>query len=165
MLKKTGYQEKEIVKKEFPPLKHLKKGPKAFIECYQKIPCNPCTTSCPHDAITIKGDIINRPKLDLAKCVGCGICVYNCPGLAIMVVGQADNPDYKTFDIPYEFYPLPNKGDRVLGLNRKGEELGMFTVLRVLNNKRQDKTALVRVKVPNEFLYDFATIKVGEDNE
>lgn len=165
MLKKTGYQDKQIVKDLFPPLDRLKEGRKAFIECYQKIPCNPCTTSCPHDAITIDGDIINLPQLDLDKCIGCGICVYNCPGLAIMVIGEDDDPYFNTFDIPYEFYPLPQKGDIVKGVNRKGEVLCDVMILRVLNNKAQDKTALLRVKVPNQYIYDFATIKVGDRDE
>lgn len=162
MLKSTGYADINLVKENFPSEERINQGKVAFIECYQDIPCNPCTTSCPHDAITITGEITNRPKLDIDKCIGCGICVYNCPGLAIMVIGKDKEDALHTFDIPYEMLPIPEKGDIVKGLNRKGEYICDVTVNRVINGKKQDRTALISVKVPSEYLYEFATIKVGE---
>ena len=84
MIKRTGVPTKEQIKGKFPSLEQLTK-PKAIIECYQEIPCNPCSTSCPVGAITIGEDINQIPIIDFDRCTGCGMCVYSCPGLAIMV--------------------------------------------------------------------------------
>ena len=118
MLEVKGYPTKDQVKEKFPT--DLIK-PKAIIECYQEIPCNPCETSCPFDAITIGRDINKRPVIDFDKCTGCGVCVYSCPGLAIMVANVKDDLAY--YKIPYELLPLPKKGDIWQGINRKGEQL------------------------------------------
>lgn len=84
MLNKDGVATLEQVKSRFPKLEDLKR-PKAIIECYENIACNPCSTSCPFEAITIGKDINNLPVVDFNKCTGCGICAYSCPGLAIMI--------------------------------------------------------------------------------
>ena len=52
MLNKDGYPSLEQVKSNFPEKSVIVK-PKAIIEYYEKIPCNPCETSCPFKAITI----------------------------------------------------------------------------------------------------------------
>lgn len=156
MLKTNGVPSKEQVLSKFPSDEVLVR-PKAITECYEKIPCNPCSTSCPFDAITIGEDINTEPVVDFDKCTGCGICVYSCPGLAILTVQiKGDKARYK---IPYEFVPYPEKGDIVDGVNREGTVICKAEIIKVDIKEKQDKTALIHVDVPLEYIHDFVTIR------
>ncbi|PKK96335.1 MAG: hypothetical protein CVV58_06870, partial [Tenericutes bacterium HGW-Tenericutes-3] len=135
--------------------------PKAILECYEDIPCNPCETSCPFDAIHIGSNINMQPKLNVELCTGCGICVTSCPGLAIVVaqvIGQN-----AIFKIPYEFLPLPKANEIWHGLNRKGDVICDAIIKHVAINKKQDHTALVTVMVPTIHLHDFVTIRSSHE--
>lgn len=156
MLNQYGYPSPEQVESKFPSLEILVK-PKAIVECYEKIPCNPCSTSCPFKAITIGEDINNTPVVDFDKCTGCGICVYSCPGLAITVCEVLE--DKVRFKIPYEFLPIPKQGELWHAVNRKGEVIGEAYIEKVTLTPRQDKTQLVQVLVDKELLYEFVTIR------
>ena len=157
MLNKTGIPEKELVLSRFPNQKALLK-PKAILECYEDIPCNPCSTSCPFDAIEIGPNINVQPHLLVDVCTGCGVCVPSCPGLAI-VIAQIRGND-AVFKIPYEFLPMPEKNTIWDGVNRSGEVICDALIEQVVINKKQDHTAVVTVSVPVEFLHDFVTIRV-----
>ena len=156
MLDKTGVPSKDLIKSRFPEEKYFGAF-KAVTECYEAIPCNPCETSCPFNAIHVGNDINTPPRVDFDKCTGCGICVYNCPGLAIINV-KIENDD-AIFRVPYEFYPLPSEGMIVKGVNRAGVDICDAEIINVKNTKKQDKTTLLTVKVPKEYLYDFITIR------
>ena len=156
MLDKNGVASIEQIKSRFPS-KELLLKPKAITECYEEIPCNPCSTSCPFDAIHIGEDINTPPVVDFDKCTGCGICVYSCPGLAI-VTAQIDN-DKARFKLPYEFRPLPFKDEIWDGVNRSGEVICKALILKVTYTARVDRTALVEVSVPLEFLHELVTIR------
>ena len=155
-LNKYGVADLKLIKSRFPEREVLVK-PKAITECYEEIPCNPCSTSCPFDAIHIGEDINTPPKVDFDKCTGCGICVYNCPGLAIFTVQELEN--HLRYKIPYEFLPLPNPGDLVQGVDRNGEVICNVVVEKVIQSKRQDKTTLLQVLVDKEHLNEFVTIR------
>ena len=154
MLFETGIPERDQVISRFP--QHLTR-PKAVIECYANIPCNPCSTSCPFKAISIGEDINNTPVLDFDKCTGCGVCVYSCPGLAIMVV--EDLGEKVRFKIPYEFLPTPIPGEVWNAVNRSGEIIGEAIIEKVNNLPKQDRTQLIQLIVRKELLYDFVTIR------
>lgn len=156
MLNKTGVPSLELIQSRFPTKEVLVK-PKAITECYEEIPCNPCSTSCPFDAITIGEDINVPPQVDFEKCTGCGICVFNCPGLAIFTVEEKE--ENLLYKIPYEFVPYPNIDEEVYAINRNGDIIGDAIIKKVQISKKQDKTALLHVKVPKEFLYEFITIR------
>lgn len=156
MLNKTGIPSKDQVLSVFPDLKALIK-PKAVLECYEDIPCNPCSTSCPFNAIEIGANINKQPKLDVDLCTGCGLCVPSCPGLAI-VIAQIKG-DEAVFKIPYEFLPMPEKHQVWHGVNRSGEVICDAKIQAVLMNKANDHTAVVTVSVPVEYLHDFVTIR------
>ncbi len=158
MIEKDGVAPLEMVAKEFPSDPDILYKPKAIIECYKEIPCNPCETSCPFDAITIGEDINKRPHIDFDKCTGCAVCVYNCPGLAITV--RQINDEGALLKIPYEFLPLPQKGDSVNVINREGRVIGQGVVKRVQNTMRQDHTPLIHVETRKEHIMDAMTIEV-----
>lgn len=156
MINVTGYPTKEQVLDKFPDQKVLVK-PKAIIECYQEIPCNPCETSCPVGAITIGDNINKTPTIDYTKCIGCSKCVYSCPGLCIMVVKVSEDSSFHT--IPYELLPLPKVGDIWNGVNRKGEIICKAKIERVFKNKETDRTAVITASVPKKYIYDFITVR------
>lgn len=156
MLNKNGVPSIAHIKSRFPK-KDMLVRPKAITECYEEIPCNPCSTSCPFDAIYIGEDINTPPKVDFDKCTGCGICVFNCPGLAIFTVQELEN--HLRFKIPYEFLPYPNPGDLWKAVNRNGDIIGNCVIEKIQVSKRQDKTALLTVLVDKEHLYDFVTVR------
>ena len=157
MLNTNGVPDKQQILSKFPDKQYLFK-PKAITECYEEIPCNPCETSCPFDAIYIGEDINITPVVDFEKCTGCGICVYNCPGLAIFIVQAIDNENAR-FKIPYELRPLPIKDEIWNGINRAGEIITEVLIEKVSLTKKQDRTALIQVLVPIEFINEFITIR------
>ena len=155
MFEKTGVATREMVMEKFPPIERINKGPVAVVECYQKIPCNPCSTACPFGAIQVGEDINNIPRRDENLCTGCGKCVAKCPGLAIMIVDGSKSADTVEFRIPYEFLPLPEAGETVVGLDRAGQPVCQAKVLRVMNPPAFDRTPVVTLEVDRRYLYDF----------
>ncbi len=156
MLNRNGVPSNEQVLSRFPKSNILVR-PKAILECYEDIPCNPCETSCPFGAIIIGPNINTQPKLDIQACTGCGICVTSCPGLAI-IVAQIKGHE-ALFKIPYELLPYPNKGDIWHGINRKGDVICDAKIEQTSLNKKQDHTMLVTVSVPVIHLHEFVTIR------
>ncbi len=151
-----GYLEKDELP-PFPSKELLMKRPIAYIECPQPIPCSPCYEACPSGAIEMK-NINDPPKVNYEKCTGCMKCIRVCPGLAIFMLRLRDGKGEVT--LQYEFLPVPKKGDKVKLLNRKGEVVGEGVVTWVLPPERNDQTALVRVEMDPELIYDVRAIRV-----
>lgn len=160
MLEKTGIASQALIEGCFPKAERLIKGPVAIVECFQKIPCNPCATSCKRGAMKAFEDINDLPVIDHENCNGCGVCVYSCPGLAIMVVDDRYSESHVSFKIPYEFLPLPEKGQWVQALDRAGQVIDLVEVLQVFNSPAMDRTPLVKVAVKKQDLKIFRNIKV-----
>lgn len=159
----TGYLEYEELKElqNIPSEERYKKGPVAVVECVQAIPCNPCEAACVKKAIKIGEPIINLPCVDFEKCVGCGICVAKCSGMAIFVVDKSYSETKATVAFPYEYYPLPKKDMEVKAVNRKGEEVCDGKIVKVMNPKSYDHTPVVTVEIPIEFADEVRSIKRG----
>lgn len=152
MLIKTGVPTNEDIIEITPPKERREKGPVAVIECFQRIPCNPCFTACNFGAIEEFDDINDRPKIDYEKCTGCGVCLTKCPGLAIFIVDESYSEDEALVKIPYEFLPLPEEGSFVTGLNREGKPVCRAQVKKVQIMK--NKTNIVTLIVPKEYSMD-----------
>ena len=152
MLAKNGFLElNEITCIPGYPGEEVLAGKKCVvIECNQNIPCNPCEAACPHHAITVGEPITNLPVVDPDKCIGCGLCVAQCPGQACFLVDQS-HEEYDTVTLPYEYYPLPEKEQEVYGLSRDGRYLAKAVVNRVVMTKKNDRTAVVEIRVPKGF--------------
>lgn len=159
MLNRDGVAEADRIAEVFPDKQTLVK-PKAIIECFEDIPCNPCSTSCPVNAIEIGENINDKPHLHVDVCTGCGICIFSCPGLAIMVAQIRD--DKAVFRVPYEMLPLPVKGDVWHGVDRSGNILCDALIENVSFTKRQDKTAIITVAVDVKYLHRFSTVRVKD---
>lgn len=134
-----------------PSEQRRRRGPVAVIECIEAIPCNPCESSCKAQAILVGEEITNLPELLEDKCIGCLSCVPICPGQAIFVVDESFSDQRAAVTMPYEFSPLPEKGEVVTALDRSGEVLGDATVKAVRKTEKMDQTALVTIDVPKEW--------------
>ncbi len=160
---KTGIASREMVMNRFPAEERIDSGPVAVIECYMKIPCNPCETACRFNAIHIGEDINNIPEIDVSKCTGCSVCLSKCPGLSIVIVDGSRDPEKKTVEMrmPYEFLPLPKKGDIVDAVDRSGKFVTKASVVSVINPPSFDKTPVVSISFDRQFMYDVRNIKLN----
>ncbi len=135
----------------YPSKDRMQQGPVVVIECPQEIPCNPCEEACPHDAIIVGTPITNCPQLDETKCIGCGLCIPRCPGLAIFLVDLTYSDGLAAVTTPHEYLPLPEVGQKVAAVNRDGKPVCKAEVVKVVNTKANDRTAMITVIVPREY--------------
>jgi len=143
----------ELSDLDVPPEEHMLRGV-AVTECVQPIPCDPCRHSCPVGAVIME-DINDVPRIDYGKCTGCARCVEVCPGLAMFVVKLDSEWGYVT--LPYEFLPLPEKGEVVEALDREGRTVEEGTVVSV---RKGGTTPVVRVRVSRENVMVVRNIRV-----
>lgn len=147
-----GYPSMDEIKEAngWPDEERFEKGPVAVVECVQQIPCNPCESACPLHAIHIGEPITNTPQVDREKCIGCGMCVAACPGLAIFLVDKSYSETEATVSFPFEYDPLPEKGAEIDALSRAGEYVCKGRVIKVMNPKKNDHTPVVTIAIPKE---------------
>jgi Fe-S-cluster-containing hydrogenase component 2 len=160
-LKKTGAPALEELRASpaFPADEQMRCGPIAIIECIEEIPCNPCETVCPRKAITVGAPITSLPRIDLEKCTGCAICVAACPGQAIYIKDYFCSEGKSSISFPFEYLPLPQKGDIVKVADRLGNPLCDGLVTRVVENERNDRTVVVTVEFAREHFDQAITIQ------
>ncbi len=150
---KTGFLSEEELRggPGIPSEARRQKGAVAVLECLEDIPCNPCESICKFDAITVGEDITTPPLLTEDNCVGCRSCVPICPGQAIFLVDESLPDDRAAIEMPYEYRPLPQKGDIVIALDRAGQQIGDATVTAVKKTEKMDRTATVIIEVPRNW--------------
>ncbi|MEL7655911.1 MAG: 4Fe-4S binding protein, partial [Bacillota bacterium] len=102
-------------------------------------------------AIVIGEPITRLPMLLEDKCSGCGLCVAQCPGLAIFVVDKTYSDGEAAVTFPYEYTPLPDEKEEVEAVNRSGQTVCKAKVLKVLNSKAFDRTPVVTLAIPKEY--------------
>lgn len=167
VLRKIGYltQEEEVNSKCYPSEERFNRGPVVIIECTEEIPCNPCEIACKFEAIKIGKPITNVPILDEDLCIGCGLCISRCPGLAIFMVDKTYSDKEGLISFPYEYLPLPVTGSIVDAVNREGKVVSYGKVTKVLNNKSLDRTPVVTISIPKEKLGEVRGIKILESKD
>jgi thioredoxin reductase/Fe-S-cluster-containing hydrogenase component 2 len=143
----------------YPSTKDLARGPMVVIECVQDIPCNPCEAACPNGAVFVGHPITNLPVFYAEKCDACGRCIPICPGQAIFRVDMTYSEDKASVAFPYEFLPMPKKGDIVQAVNRSGEVVCEAQVLRVQRPRSFDRTAVITVAVPKDLAVEVRSMK------
>jgi Fe-S-cluster-containing hydrogenase component 2 len=148
MLDVDGVPTLEDIGKNMPRRERLEQGFVAVHECFQDIPCNPCVEACPVGAVSMK-TLTSTPVIDFDKCTGCGNCVASCPGLAIFLLSLNDN--HAQITIPYEMPDVPQKGDKVQGLDRYGQfvcDADVIRVVRLPSLDKSSKTTLITLEIP-----------------
>ena len=163
MLKSTGIPTKQDLQRIYPSAERLARGPVAIIECFQRIPCNPCATACTRGAILPFEDINNQPQLNAEHCTGCALCVASCPGLAIFVLDITYSEEEALIKLPYEYLPLPRVGATVKALNRAGEVVGQGTVIKVQTPPAFDRTAVIHLAVAKTLAHEVRNIVVEDE--
>ncbi len=160
-LKKTGAPTLPELEKTpgFPALVDWEKGSLAFIECVEEIPCNPCEAACPRGAISVGRPITNLPVLDTTKCAGCGLCISQCPGLAIVVREYAGEDKESTIMFPYEYHPLPEVGQSVAMVDREGVFICRGRILEVNTHTRNMQTPVIRAAYPAKHFLSVISIR------
>jgi len=143
----------------YPSREALATGPIVVIECVQDIPCDPCEAACPRGAIRVGNLITNLPVFYAKKCDGCGSCIPICPGQAIFRVDMTYSEERATVSFPYEFLPMPRKGDMVQAVNRAGEVVCEAEVLRVQNPRGFAHTAVITVAVAKDLAMEVRSMK------
>ena len=152
------YDELSALQK-LPDDERYAKGPVAVIECVQEIPCNPCEAACRFGAIRVGEPITNLPALQAEKCVGCGVCVSKCPGLAIVVVNKVFSRTTATVSFPYEYLPTRVSGEIRRAVNRKGEFICEGTIVKVVNPGSYDHTPVVTIEIPKQYVDEVRSIE------
>ncbi|MCD8350887.1 MAG: hypothetical protein LUC93_09800 [Planctomycetaceae bacterium] len=158
MLERTGIATRDMFEALLPSEERRKKGAYVVMECYEKIPCNPCVTSCAFGAVTME-NINELPDCDADKCTACGKCVSRCPGLACFVIDETVGDGKVKITFPHEMLPIPKAGDTVDALGRDGAVVGKAEVLKVNTAKNLDRTAVITVLVDENLLYDVRSIR------
>lgn len=164
------FEKAEILKsppgKLFPRSHSLPKedGWQPIIHCYQEIPCNPCTTVCPHDSIQLTGatgTIMDLPEFN-GKCIGCGLCVLICPGLAITVVRKGKAEGVAEMMLPHEYDHSYQSGDKVRLRDVDGKDLGEG-IIKSTRFSKKHRTHLLTLEVPEELATKVAGILVQDE--
>jgi len=160
-LRATGIPSREELEASpgYPSAAALARGPIVVIECVQDIPCNPCEMACPNGAISVGDPITNLPVFHADRCDACGRCIPICPGQAIFRADLTYSSNTALVSFPYEFLPLPKKGDVVEGVNRAGEGICAAKVVRVQQPQSFDHTAVVTVEVAKELAMELRSMK------
>jgi Fe-S-cluster-containing hydrogenase component 2 len=93
------------------------------------------------------------------KCSGCALCVAACPGLAIFVLDKSYSDKVGSVSFPYEYLPVPGVGSEVDAVDRSGETVCKGKVKKVVLTKKSDRTTVMTVEVPIEFVDEIRGIK------
>lgn len=160
-IKEVGYITKQelIDAKQDISDERYAKGAVAVVECVQEIPCNPCEAACKYGAIIIGDPITNLPKIQEDNCTGCGVCVAQCPGLAIVIVNKVYSDTEATVAFPYEYIPTPQVGETWEAVNRQGVVQCECKIVKVMNPKAFDRTPVVTISIPKEYADEVRSIK------
>lgn len=120
--------------------------------CSEEIPCNPCTTVCPTNAIhlrPLRGTIMDLPYFDNTKCIGCMSCVSICPGLAVSLVRRVAD-DSAEVVLPWEFEADFDIGYEMELVDQDGRFLEKAKVVAKRHNKKNNTWLLTfRTSVQN----------------
>ncbi len=149
----------------FPGVTH-QKGIHPVIECTQNIPCNPCQDACVKGCIKIGKHITSLPVVgENSSCTGCGMCVASCSGQAIFLVNEEYEKGFATVTLPYEFLPLPEKGDKGKALDRSGKTICNAEIIEVRSSKAFDHTNLLTMKIPEDMAMKARFFKSNKEGD
>ena len=133
--------------------------------CAQEVPCNPCTSVCPVNAIRTEEDkITGLPYMvDMESCTGCASCIAVCPGLSVSLVDYRDDPEQPLVTLAYEIWrDKVEEGQLVPITDVDGAILGYFPVHKVRTRRKYPGTLMVKIRVNKSVAKQVAGIWVQE---
>ena len=133
--------------------------------CAQEVPCNPCTSVCPVNAIRTEEDkITGLPYMvDMETCTGCASCIAVCPGLSVSLVDYRDDPELPLVTLAYEIWrDKVEEGQIVPITDVDGAILGYFQVHKVRTRRKYPGTLMVTIRVNKSIAKQAAGIWVQE---
>ncbi len=157
----SDYESTGVVRKDdlqIPDDERLEEGPVVVMECVENIPCDPCVAACSFGAVEMD-EITDTPDVDFDTCTGCAFCVTECPGLAIFVIDCSYSEEKCKVTVPYEYLPVPDEGEEVMALDKKGEKVEKAEVTSV---RKSGKTYAVTVEVSKDNVWDVRGFEVIE---
>ena len=75
----------------------------------------------------------------------------SCSGQAIFLVDENAEEGFATVMLPYEFLPLPAKGEKGTALGRNGQAVCDAEVVEIRTAPAFDRTSLLTIKVPSAY--------------
>ncbi|MFA5160686.1 MAG: 2Fe-2S iron-sulfur cluster-binding protein [Elusimicrobiales bacterium] len=128
--------------------------------CRQEIPCNPCVSVCPKNAIKLRGEDITALPYFEGECIGCLRCAAICPGLAVTVVDCRRDEQYPTVYMACELdAPELKPGRFVRVTDGEGREIAGAEITEIRPLKAQS-TAIIGVKLEKAAALKAAGIKL-----
>ena len=167
-----AWDEKATILKSKPGRQARRKQPAKedgvfpIFHCYQEVPCNPCTSVCPVNAVKTENDeLTGLPYMtDLDACTGCASCVAVCPGLSVVMVDYREDPTHPLVTLPYEVWRERVKvGQKVPVTDIDGAVLGYYPVEKVKSRRKYPGTLLVQLKVDKKVAKAVVGIWVQEE--
>ena len=164
-----SYFKKADILKSPPGKKHsrteikLTDNYQPIIYCDQEIPCNPCVSVCPNDAIKLEnnlGNILDLPKF-VGECSGCTKCVTICPGLAITLAKKIDEKHAEVM-LPFEFIMNYSVGEKIPLTDMNGNYLENGEIKKIRHLKKK-KMHLITVITSLENGNKIAGIRVQDE--
>jgi sarcosine oxidase, subunit alpha len=137
-----------------------------IFHCYEEVPCNPCTSVCPVNAVKTENDALTGlPYItDPDACTGCASCVAVCPGLSVVLVDYREDPAQPLVTLPYEVWRERVKvGQKVPVTDIDGAVLGYYPVEKVKSRRKYPGTLLVQLKVDRKVAKSVVGIWVQEE--
>jgi len=137
--------------------------------CVQEIPCDPCASICPQQAIYVDPQDIRHLPVFLADeigkaCIGCEKCVTICPGQAVTIVDYRRDAAHPFVTIPYELSRDELRpGSAVTVLDIDGNVLGNVEIVAIHAGKIHDRTAAIKVRAPREIARKIAGLRSHEE--
>ena len=136
-----------------------------IFHCDQEVPCNPCTSVCPVNAIRTEDDkITGLPYMvDMEACTGCASCIAVCPGLSVSLVDYREDPEQPLVTLAYEIWrENVEVGQMVPITDVEGAILGYYPVVKVRTRRKYPGTLMVQVQVDRSAAKQAAGIWVQE---
>jgi sarcosine oxidase, subunit alpha len=132
------------------PLPAAEEGVLPIFHCSQEVPCNPCTTVCPQNAVHTEDDrLTGLPWRDENQtCTGCLNCVAVCPGLAITLIDFRKDAEHPLVTLPYEIGRQAVAKGQLIGITDvDGSLLAQVPVVNIRQKKNYPRTLLVQVRL------------------
>ena len=97
------------------------------------------------------------------KCIGCGLCLLICPGLAITLVRRSSKKGWAEVTLPLEFEHNYKPGEEIPLRDEDGRPLGTGIFHSARFNKKY-RTHLITVEVPEKMALEAAGILLQEES-